>query len=251
MIDCTDKTPCPDCVAYDRAIYKTTATGAIQTWRVDVCGNSYTVTHGQLDGKLQTKTTVCTGKNIGKSNETTPTEQALLEAVALHTKQIERKGYTLEIGGNSTSIRPMLARDYRKVPHQINDTDKLILSPKLDGVRAIWIPEKGKFQSRGGTFFDVPRLEQSMNGCNVMLDGELFLFGYPLNQISGATKKQNELTDKLEFHVFDCVDSELQTSERLELIGIYLNENPIDGAVLVGVPILTGRKRTLRIFNLI
>ena len=214
-------------------LYKTTATGAIQTWRVDVQGDCYTVTHGQQGGKLQTKTTQCTAKNIGRANETTPTQQAPLEAKALHTKQLERAGYKLSLDDQLAYVQPMLARDYRKVPHQITDTDKLILSPKLDGVRAIFIPEKGKFQSRKGTFYNVPHLEQSMKGCNVMLDGELFLFGYPLNQIIGATKKQNELTKKLEFHVFDCVDNELQTSERLELIGIYLNENPIDGAVLV------------------
>lgn len=32
-------------------LYKTTATGAIQTWRVDVESDSYTVTHGQQGGK--------------------------------------------------------------------------------------------------------------------------------------------------------------------------------------------------------
>jgi DNA ligase-1 len=214
-------------------LYKTTATGAIQTWRVDVQGDCYTVTHGQQGGKLQTKTTVCTAKNIGKANETTPTQQALIEATALHTKQIDRKGYTLEIGGKSASIRPMLARNYRNVSHQITETDKLILSPKLDGVRAVYIPEIGKFQTRGGKFHNVPHLEQSLKGCNVMLDGELYLHGVDQNRINGATQKANELTAKLEFHVFDVVDSELQTSERLELIGVYLNENPIEGVVLV------------------
>jgi DNA ligase-1 len=214
-------------------LYKTTATGAIQTWRVDVQGNSYTVTHGQQGGKLQTKTTVCTAKNIGKANETTPTQQALLEAKALHTKQIDRKGYTLEIGGKSASIRPMLARNYRNVSHQITETDKLILSPKLDGVRALWIQSIGKFQTRGGKFHNVPHLEQALKDCSLLLDGEIYLHGVDQNRINGATQKTNELTAKLEFHVFDCVDSELQTSERLELIENYLNENPIDGVALV------------------
>lgn len=217
----------------NQTLYKATATGAIQTWRVDVQGDCYTVTHGQQGGKLQSKTTQCTAKNIGKANETTPEQQALLEATALHKKQLERAGYRLSLDDKISHVMPMLARDYRKVSHQISDTDKLILSPKLDGVRAIWIPEKRKFQSRKGTFYNVPHLEQSMTDCNIMLDGELFLHGKPLNQIIGATKKANELTTQLQFHVFDCVDNELHTSERLELIGIYLNENPRDGVALV------------------
>jgi DNA ligase-1 len=214
-------------------LYKTDSKGKTRVWNIAVNGDSYTVTHGLIDGKQQTETTQCTAKNIGRANETTPTQQALLETKALHTKQLERAGYKLSLDDQLAYVQPMLARDYRKVPHQITDTDKLILSPKLDGVRAIWIPEKGKFQSRKGTFYNVPHLEQSMNGCNVMLDGELFLHGKPLNQIIGATKKANDLTTQLQFHVFDCVDNELHTSERLELIGIYLNENPRDGVALV------------------
>jgi hypothetical protein len=34
---------------------------------------------------------------IGKKSETSPAKQAMLEAQALHTKQLERAGYTLEI----------------------------------------------------------------------------------------------------------------------------------------------------------
>ena len=95
-------------------LYKTTATGAIQTWRVDVESDFYTVTHGQQGGKLQTKTTFCTAKNIGKANETTPAQQALIEATALHTKQIERKGYTLEIGGKLLTVRYFAITEYGK-----------------------------------------------------------------------------------------------------------------------------------------
>ncbi len=199
-------------------LYKTDSKGKTRVWNIAVNDDSYTVTHGLIDGKQITETTTSTAKNVGRSNETTPQQQAIIEATALHTKQLERQGYTLEIGETVNYIRPMLARDYKNVPHQIKDDDDLLLSPKLDGVRAIWIPEKGKFQSRKGTFYNVPHLEQALKDCNVMLDGEIYLHGTPLNRINGAVRKANDLTPQLQFHVFDVVDTTLKTRERLELI---------------------------------
>lgn len=44
----------------------------IEEWQITTDKDTYTVTYGQLNGKLTSKTTRVKGKNIGRSNETAP-----------------------------------------------------------------------------------------------------------------------------------------------------------------------------------
>ena len=65
-------------------LYKKTSTGAIQEWEVYVddtgCSPVIVTKYGQLGGKIQTSTELITeGKNIGRSNETSPMQQAVLK----------------------------------------------------------------------------------------------------------------------------------------------------------------------------
>lgn len=62
---------------------------------VGVVGGAQIVAEwGQLGGKQQSKITVIDqGKNLGRSNETTPQEQAYAEAQAMWVKKKERDGY--------------------------------------------------------------------------------------------------------------------------------------------------------------
>ena len=49
------------------------------------------ITHGFVDGKKQVDSrSVTAGKNIGKKNETTPYEQACLEANSMYNKKKEK-----------------------------------------------------------------------------------------------------------------------------------------------------------------
>lgn len=117
-------------------LYKLTNGGKIQTWSIGVAHEKgrhpiYTVIHGQLNGKLQsTSTEVKSGKNIGKSNETSPLEQCILEADSLWTKQRDRKGYSESIPEDKP-FRPMLAHSYKDYSHKVKWP--AILQPKLDG----------------------------------------------------------------------------------------------------------------------
>lgn len=56
-------------------------------------GPNFKVTWGLLDHKLQTTVKVCEGKNLGKSNQTTPEQQAVLELEAEVVKRI-KEGYS-------------------------------------------------------------------------------------------------------------------------------------------------------------
>ncbi|MGL5565314.1 MAG: hypothetical protein ACRDC4_06230, partial [Plesiomonas sp.] len=62
--------------------------GGIKQWSISVESNVITVMHGKLGGKMQTKFTVCEGKNIGRANETTPWQQAQAEAESKYKKQL-------------------------------------------------------------------------------------------------------------------------------------------------------------------
>jgi len=185
-------------------LYKTDSKGKIRVWYADTGIDKLIVSHGILGGKMVIEQTLCTGKNIGRANETTPQQQAELECAALYMKKMNRDGYTDSPSSQPEYIQPMLARDYTKVPHQVDWDKKTYASQKMDGVRAIWVQGQG-FQSRKGTFYKVPHLEAALANTSELLDGELYVHGQPLNRIVAAVKKPNKLTPLLEFRIFDTV----------------------------------------------
>ena len=73
-------------------LYKKASTGAIEAWHQAVVKGepgdpipypAIVTTYGQLGGKLQQiKEHITEGKNIGRSNETTPYEQTVAEATS-------------------------------------------------------------------------------------------------------------------------------------------------------------------------
>ena len=78
-------------------IYKLTKTGATQEWTIEIEDNKYRTHSGQVGGVITTNEwTVVFGKNIGRANATTDSEQALAEAVAKQTKKLE-SGYFEDI----------------------------------------------------------------------------------------------------------------------------------------------------------
>ena len=72
-------------------LYKRTSTGATQTWRMEVQGSSYRTISGQLYGKQVTSAwRDALPKNVGKSNETTGTQQAEAEVASQYKKKLEK-----------------------------------------------------------------------------------------------------------------------------------------------------------------
>ena len=56
-------------------IFKRTQTGAMQEWQIIIKDNYFYTKEGQTNGKKTiSKPTIVKGKNIGRSNETTPCE---------------------------------------------------------------------------------------------------------------------------------------------------------------------------------
>jgi len=127
-------------------LFKKTSTGAIQEWEVYVddtnCNPVIVTKYGQLGGKIQTSTEVITeGKNIGRSNETSPMEQAYLQAKSDWEKQL-KKGYVDNVDDAEEGkidaiieggIVPMLAHKFSEQGHKIKYP--ALVQPKLDGHR--------------------------------------------------------------------------------------------------------------------
>ena len=194
-----------------KTLYGLDKSGGFKQWSVWTNGAELCIEHGKVGGKLQLKKETVEGKNIGRSNETTPEQQAELEAMSRCRKQID-KGYRENPDDlKELDILPMLASDYLKQGHRIKYP--CYGSPKLDGVRCLAIRHNDgvELKSRGGKQYSVPHIQDQL--LNVMKegdiwDGELYIHGKYLEEIVSAVKKYNELTPEIEFIIFDIVKDE-------------------------------------------
>lgn len=192
--------------------------GGFKEWRISVFGDVITISHGKEGGKMQTKTEVVKGKNIGRANETTPEQQAVLEAESRYKKQLD-KGYRENKADlEELEILPMLASDYRKQGHRIKYP--CWVAPKYDGVRCLAIrhADRVELKSRGGKEYVVPHIQEELMVLmyeGQMLDGELYIHGLQLEQIVSAVKKPNENTPRLKFIAFDSVSTEECFEDRI------------------------------------
>lgn len=236
-------------------LYKRTKTGAIQYYIVG--------THAQIDGtsvivkesgQLGTKSPVVykepitDGKNIGKSNETTPQQQAELQAVSdwrrkkdegykslsdllgiknAYTNEQETPGllekilqsllpkYNTDASGN---VKPMLAKDWKKVK---SIQYPVYIQPKLDGVRCLMIVgEDIKFLSRKGKEYTTLNhigkdVWDKLMGLEeipdeFILDGEIYSDELSFQEIIAAVKKQRPESLKLHFRAYDVVTNAIQ-----------------------------------------
>jgi DNA ligase 1 len=204
-------------------LYKTNKNGSIQQWSIEVSGPTFTCIYGQVGGKLQSQQTICKSVNIGKSNETTPEQQAQLEADALVAKKI-KSGYSYDKSAPVTVQLPMKVKAYQDQLHNVKFP--CFSACKLDGVNAIYRRENGKLTiySRGGEVYPpIPHLEPLVHKAMDLLhsnelNGELYIHGEHLQDIQSAVKKPNQLSAKLSFCIFDIADSTDKFYERAMLM---------------------------------
>lgn len=215
-----------------KTLYKVDTKGKIREWNIWIDHyekqSIINVSHGAQDGAKQLKTTtISKGKNIGKSNETTPAEQSKLEAESKISKQLDKQ-YSLEIKYEK-EFRPMLAHKYAEQSHKIKYP--AYVSRKSDGLRC-FIQKVGDDiipSSRNGKQYKVlGHITKSLEpffivNPSITLDGELYIHGEEFEKIVGAIKRDdpNELTSKIEFHIYDCYDSnneECPFKDRLDFI---------------------------------
>ncbi len=204
-----------------KTIYAPTKTGNIKTWECHVSHNVNgaaaltIITRTKLDGKPVVRDDIITqGKNLGKSNETTPFEQATNEAKSKYNKK-QDQGYSLEIPTDISKAscnalglpRPMLAYSIDKV--------KVIGFPaywqrKYDGHRCLATRKDGNiiFYSRQGkAITTMGHLTEHLDALQEgeFLDGELYCKGKTLQAIGSLVKKWCEESLLIVFNVYDII----------------------------------------------
>jgi DNA ligase-1 len=197
-------------------IYKQTKTGATQEWTIEVVGNKYRTHSGQVGGAITTNEwTVVYGKNVGKANGTTDSEQALKEAEAKRTKKLE-SGYFENIKhiGKTQYFEPMLAAKWEDYKDKIQYP--IYSQPKLDGIRCI-VTKDGMFSRNGKPILSAPHIFESLQplfneNSDLIFDGELYAdkFANDFNKIVSLVKKTKptdadlaESKKNIDYHIYD------------------------------------------------
>jgi ATP-dependent DNA ligase len=223
--------------------------GKTKLWNVIVVDNGdhsvVEIEYGYVSGKM-TKSTkkITSGKNIGKRNETTHFEQAVLEAQSKWKKKTEQGFSENAPSGEETSpsdseessekvVFPMLASDFQKFKHKVKYP--LFIQPKLDGYRMIFNSQNKSCNSRQGKSFDAikrTRLYKELTSISetIILDGELYQHGGVFEHLGMLRKKKlNECDyqklEKIEYHVYDYVDETKTYQERLDVLKTFFSKN--------------------------
>ena len=205
-------------------LYKSTKTGAIQICDISVLCDVYNVEFGQLDGKLQLKSTACKGKNIGKANETSPEQQAVIEAKAKWTKKV-KAGYSTD------NEAPVTVQLPRRVKEYIGNENKIsypgFSTLKLNGINGTYwlMPDNSLLlTSRGGNVYPpIPHLEErvraDMAAANTTCqNGELYIHGAHLQDIKSAVSKTKALSAELTFRVFELPLIDKPYKDRVKIL---------------------------------
>lgn len=152
-------------------------------------------------------------------------------------------------------IKPQLAKQADKVTNTKIFDKEWLASRKLDGVKALFYYRDGEIHtaSRGGEHYDYstehlrtypPLVSFFKENPTVILDGELFVRGKSLQQISGAARMEKNAysCDWLQYWIYDCYDTanpEIRAMDRWTFLvgelnhknGIFVYCNPKDDEI--------------------
>ena len=212
----------------NKTIYKLDSKGKLRYLTISTKDNLVVQTSGLQDSpNAVTHESECIGKNIGKSNETTPQEQAILEAKAKIKAKLEEGYYeSIEEAKDGVLVLPMLAKEFKAEEDKV--TYPLYVQPKLDGMRCLksgstLISRKNK---------EIDTMSHVANEFKVLadtLDGELYAHGLSFQDNMKLIKKyrKNE-SEKVKYHIYDIVLPNLKFSERYSLLkAIFASEKPV------------------------
>jgi DNA ligase-1 len=220
-------------------LYSRASTDAIQEWTIEIDQNRYRTIAGQLNSPNLTTSewTVCKGKNLGKTNETTDSEQAEAEARAKWKKKKE-KGCFEDIKDVDISLftSPMLAKSYSDFKEDIKFP--AFSQPKLDGIRCL-ISKEGMFSRNGKPIVAAPHIFNKLRPIfaaneSLIFDGELFSLEFleDFNQICSLVKKTKpteediqESAQKLQYWIYDIVDPTQVFSVRFSRLTQIIRES--------------------------
>lgn len=264
-------------------LYKRTKTGAIQYWKVEVVPNNNEVDIIKESGKLNGTPvrhvdTITSGKNVGKANETTPFEQANLQAASDWRKKKDDGYKSLDdlqvtaFEGDlestldrvlpkfntdaSGNIKPMLAKsvNWKKVKYPC------LVQPKLDGIRCLMkvtkFPAKISFISRKGKeFTTLGHIEETIKNFlyyspsdDFILDGEIYSDELSFQNMCKALKKLSPGSAMLKLRVYDMVLDEPQ-EDRLNALSELVSAINSPEIEMVSTDLAMSTKEVTRLHN--
>jgi ATP-dependent DNA ligase len=204
-------------------LYKKTSAGADQRWDIWTEENVIVTQWGQVDGKIQeTRDLVKEGKNAGRSNATTPEQQAESEAQSRWEKKL-KKGYVKSLEAADAGevdeliqggIFPMLAQRFDQQGHKLSYP--CYVQPKLDGHRCIamvdtdgactlWTRSRKPITSMN----HIAAAIESLGFRSTIFDGELYNHAYKndfekLTSFIRDDEAKPGSTD-VQYHIYDIV----------------------------------------------
>ena len=217
-------------------------TGKTKKWIISVKqlpngSAEITTQNGYIDGKLAISTRLIeSGKNIGKSNQTTAFQQACNEAEKKYQDKIDKEGYSTSIDSVETPVYPMLANKFDFSSKKKNDiVFPCYVQPKLDGLRCMSNLSNGEIimKSRvGKEFKQMPHLvaqlkklfkiAEELSITNLYVDGELYSDELPFEEISGfirVEKSEPENERKIQYHLYDLyIDNDMNYENRKSIL---------------------------------
>lgn len=169
---------------------------------------------GFVDGKIKksTPTIVREGKNMGKKNETTPYGQAISEANHKHIHHARGREF-LNIIDLETDVEEYIPLQKLELyePAKVKEFKDIYIEPKFNGTHcAAILTNDGDVELRStqnkkyeGEFIK-QELKKYMDP-RIILEGELWVQGWRLQDITSEAKNPNNHGRALQFILFDCI----------------------------------------------
>lgn len=197
-------------------LYKKDSKGKIRSLEIFSDGDEVIQISGLVDGKKTERRSKCQAKNVGRANETSPDEQAQLEAESKITKKL-KEGYfhTAQEAQDEVVILPMLAKSWKDHQHKIDRMEDIVfMQPKYDGMRCLAVIDKNgvRLISRSGN--EIENMDHIKNELarkfndksNIILDGELYVHGENFQTNMKYIKKYRKgLSERIKYYLYDMV----------------------------------------------
>ena len=250
-----------------KLLYKVNNEGKYLVWSCWAEGSKVVTKYGQEWGKIQLNSYTAEAKNVGRSNATTPEEQALLEVSTAYTSQVDNKHYRYskeeaEVLASNNLI-PRKIHDYKKHAHKL--PDKCYSLFKYNGSRACVI--QGSLYSKIGRKerIKVKHLRKAVEKLDTYglanFDAEVYAHGLSLQRIRSAWLKPL----RTEKEVIKMANDRLKVRDpsikvndygsAIQVIGYDPNEDAaklrfyIFDIPVVGVPFETRRSMLTEVFE--
>lgn len=209
-----------------KTIYKLDSKGKVRYLKLYTEGSFVVQESGLLDSpNAVVNKSECVAKNIGKVNETTPEQQAILEMESKWIAKL-KEGYfeTVEEAVGQEVVLPMLAKEFSKEEHKISYP--VYIQPKLDGMRCLSI-NKRLISRKNKPIYTMKHVLKEVENLGLILDGELYEHGLSFQDNMKLIKKYvpNE-SERIIYHVYDIILRGKSFKERYkELKELFTNND--------------------------